>query len=367
MPLRVYNLSISQPMQASSFLLFANSTVYAACVWASGRFQFNASMLLDWGAISNTTVLHSEYWRIVIAGFLHFNLQHLLMNMMWVISFGSILEKRVGTTFFLIIYLAALTFGNIFTTLAQPGLFAGAGASGAVSGIMGALVCLLVLGKPAMSPHTLITNIAISICFNVALASSIGWRAHLGGFVAGLIACAALDLMERSNRFWLTCKFPEFIKLNLVVALPVSAWLCGAQITEQTRLSSPFILAILTAAMVSCIKLVDLLLARKNGLAICILTLALVNMVLVFALTLCLIPKMAPFCAAPRGWFGLPTWTHALARAACARPSLGAAALGYTAVLLTISFLIEPLKQGFADVGFVPEGFRAARRRISGL
>lgn len=367
MPLRVYNRSISQPMQASSLLLITNSAVYAACVWASGRLQFNPSTMLEWGAISNKTLANNEYWRFVTAGFLHFDLPHLLTNMMWLISFGSILEKRVGTTYFLLIYFAALIFGNIFSTLAQPGLFAGAGASGAVSGIMGAFVCLQVLSKPAMSPQTLITNIAISIGFNVALASSISWRGHLGGFVAGLIACAALDLMERFNRVWLICKFPEFIKLNLVAALPAGAWLCRTQITEQTGLSAPIVLAILTAAMMICIKLIDLLLARKNGLAICILTLALANMALVFALAFPLVPKVASFCAAPRGWFGPATWSHALAGAACARPSLGAAALGYTAVLLTILFLIKPLKQGFADVGFVPEGFRAARRRIAGL
>lgn len=323
--------------------------------------------MLEWGAISNKTLVNADYWHLVTAGFLHFDLQHLLINMMWLISFGSILEKRVGTTYFLLIYFAALIFGNIFSTLAQPGLFAGAGASGAVSGIMGAFLCLQVLSKPAMSSQTLITNIVISIGLNVALASSISWRGHLGGFVAGLIACAALDLTERFNRVWLICKFPEFIKVNLVAALLAGAWLCRARITEQTGLSLPIVLAILAAAMMICIKLIDLLLARKNGLVICILTLALANMVLVFALAFSLVPKVASFCAAPRGWFGPATWSHALAGAACARPSLGAAALGYAAVLLTILFLIKPLKQGFADVGFVPEGFRAARRRIAGL
>ena len=205
-PLRVYNRSISQPMQASSFLLVTNSAVYAACVWASGRLHFNPSTMLEWGAISNKMLMKGDYWRLVTAGFLHFDLPHLLTNMMWVISFGSILEKRIGTTYFLLIYFTALIFGNIFAMLAQPGLFAGAGASGAVSGIMGAFVCLQVLSKPAMSPQTLITNLAISIGFNVALASSISWRGHLGGFVAGLIACAALELVERFNRLWLICK-----------------------------------------------------------------------------------------------------------------------------------------------------------------
>ena len=368
MPLRVYNRSINKPMQASSLLVIANGAVYAACAWESGRLRFNPTLMLRWGAISHNTLINSDYWRIVAAGFLHFDLLHLLFNMTWIIYFGSILEKRIGTTYFLTIYGTALIFGNIFITLAQPGLFAGAGASGAVSGIMGALVCLQVLGKPAMSAQTLITNLAVSIGFNVALASSVSWRGHLGGFAAGLIACAVLDLVERFNRVWLSCKFPEFVKLNLAAVLPVGAWLCWAQITGRAGLNQPIILAMLTAAMMIGIKLIDLLLARKNGLVMCILALALGNMAIVFKLALSLIPGIASFCAPPRSWFGAAgTWGQAVAEAGCARPSLDAAALGYAALLLTVLLLIRPLKQGLEDVGFVPEGFRAARRRIAGL
>jgi rhomboid protease GluP len=202
-------------MHASSLLLITNGAIYAACAASSGRLQFNAAMMPGWGAISTNTLITHEYWRLLTAGFLHFDLLHLLFNMMWLMSFGSILEKRVGTTYFLMIFCAALVFGNFVTVLAQPGPFAGAGASGAVGGILGALVCLQLLGKPAMSPQTLISNIAINIGFNVVLASSIGWRTHLGGFTAGLIACAILDLIERFNPVGPNCKFPEFIKLNL--------------------------------------------------------------------------------------------------------------------------------------------------------
>ena len=367
MPLRVYNRVIRPPMQASSMLVILNGAVFAACAWMTGNLQFSPSAMANWGAISKDTLVNGQYWRLVSAGFLHFDLPHLLMNMMWLISFGSVLERRVGVTNFLLIYGNALVFGDMFAVLAQPGPFAGAGASGAISGIMGALLCLQVLGKPAVAPQTLITNIALSIGFNLAFAASIGWRAHLGGFVAGLMACAALDVTERVNRSWLACKFPEFLKLNLAVGLPAVAWLGDAPIVQWTGLGPPMVLALLIAAGMACIKLIDALLARKNGLVICILALALANMVLAFALALALVPHVTALCAARRGWFGLAAWSRALVESACARPSIDAAALAYSAAVLTVLILLKPLRHGLADVGFVPAGLRAARRRTVGL
>lgn len=368
MPLRVYNRAIRAPMQISSLLVVANCAVYAACAWASGRLQFNALTMFGWGAISNNTLITHDYWRLLAAGFLHFDLLHLLFNMMWIISFGSILERRVGATYFLMIYGAALVFGNVVTVLATPGTFVSAGASGAVSGILGALVCLQILGRPAMSPNTLISNIAINIGFNVAAASSIGWRAHLGGFIAGLIACAILDLIERLNPVRLNCKFPEFIKLNIAVALPASVWFCWTEISGPTGLSQPVVLAILAAVIIGCVKLIDLLLARKKGLALSIFTMAATNLALVCALAYALAAELASSCTTPHGWVGTAaTWGYAVAQAACAQHSLFSAGLGCMAAALTVLLLTEPLKRGLEDVGFIPEGFRAARRRTVGL
>lgn len=366
--MRVYNRSISAPMQASFLLSVTNCTIFAVCALATGRLQFSTPTMVEWGAISNNTLTAHDYWRLVTAGFLHFNLLHLLFNILWIISFGSILEKRVGTTYFLMIYGAALVFGDVVAILAQPWSFVAAGASGAVSGIVGAFVCLQILGKPAMSPQTLISNIVINLGFNIALASSIGWRAHLGGFIAGLIACGIIDLIERCNTVWLNCKFPEFMKLNLAAALPAGAWFCWTKISALSGLSQPIVLAMLPASMIICIKLIDLLLGRKKGLAISIFVLAVANLALVFALVDALSSNWASFCKPPHGWFGTTaTWGYSMAETVCAQPSLAAAALGDFAAMLTVLLLTKPLRRGLEDVGFVPESLRAERRRTVGL
>ena len=124
----------------------------------------------------------------------------------------------------------------------------------------------------------------------------------------------------------------------------------------------------LAGTMIICIKLVDLLLARRKGLALSIITLATANVGLVFALAYALTSNLASFRAPPHGWFGTATtWGYALEEAACAQPWIGPAVLGYVAGVLTLLLLIEPLKRGLEDVGFVPESFRAARRRTVGL
>ena len=109
------------------------------------------------------------------------------------------------------------------------------GASGATSGILGALLCLWILGKLDLRFDFFAINIGLNIAF--ALGNSrIDWGVHLGGFAAGLIACALLDLIEKANAYALRCKFPEAVKVNLALLVCVAASGPGA---VRPRLWSP--------------------------------------------------------------------------------------------------------------------------------
>jgi len=71
--------------------------------------------------------------------FFHFNLLHILFNMIFLLMFGLILEKSIGSFKFLIIYLSAGILGNLFQAILTPDGFV-LGASGAIFGIIGALL-----------------------------------------------------------------------------------------------------------------------------------------------------------------------------------------------------------------------------------
>ena len=102
---------------------------------------------------------------------------------------GGAPERRVGSFYFIVIYVCALIGGAVIGRYTHPDPYLTVGASGGISGVLGALLCLWVLGKIEASPSFFVVNIGL----NVALAfgvTTVDWGAHFGGFVFGLIACA---------------------------------------------------------------------------------------------------------------------------------------------------------------------------------
>ena len=69
------------------------------------------------------------------------------MNMLCLVLWGGHLERRVGPAYFLVIYLCAMVFGAIIGNGIHSTPYLTVGASGATSGILGALLCLWILGK----------------------------------------------------------------------------------------------------------------------------------------------------------------------------------------------------------------------------
>ena len=91
-----------------------------------------------------------EYWRFLTATFMHFGVKHLLNNMVMLGASGRILEKSLGKIKYLILYIVAGLGGNILSYLQMihSGEYAvSAGASGAVFGIIGALVWIVIIHK----------------------------------------------------------------------------------------------------------------------------------------------------------------------------------------------------------------------------
>jgi len=133
-------------------------------------------------------------WTFVTAIFLHANLSHLFVNMFVLFMFGIFLEGRLSRNTYLSIFFLAGIFGNIVFMLLFPGSTTIAlGASGAIYGIIGALVVLLpfmVVYVWGLVPMPLLFVAAIWALgdifglFNPA--SNVGHEAHLAGLVIGL-------------------------------------------------------------------------------------------------------------------------------------------------------------------------------------
>jgi membrane associated rhomboid family serine protease len=137
-----------------------------------------------------------QYWRLVSAGFLHENFLHIGFNMYLLYLLGVMLEPAIGSVRFAAVYVTALlagSFGALLAT-AAPSL----GASGAVFGLMGAMVVELRARRLSVMESGIGGLILINLILSFSIANiSVG--AHVGGLIGG--ALAGLALRAAGDRF----------------------------------------------------------------------------------------------------------------------------------------------------------------------
>jgi membrane associated rhomboid family serine protease len=347
-------------------LMAANIVIYGLCLNQSGAVAIPIGILFRDGAMYSFAIPQHQYWRLIAYGFLHANLFHLATNMLCLALWGGHLEKRVGSLYFLIIYLCGLVFGAYFGNFTHHGPYLTVGASGATSGILGALLCLWILGTVNLTANFFVVNIGL----NIVLALNnlkIDWGVHLGGFAAGLIACAMLDLAEKASRFVLRCKFPEFVKVNIFLAGCITASLLWFDpLTAFTPNWDGWLPALEYAvAVMVFVKLVDVVLSLKHGLAIIVIGLAVANAGVIAFAGARLASIMDSGCRFYRagGTFQFET----LLGLTCWNPGLTIGIVAACALVLTIFLYSQELERGIKDVGFVASSLRAERMRRQGI
>lgn len=167
-----------------------------------------------------------QTWRLFTAMFLHAGLLHLLFNMYALWIFGAFMEAELGRTRFALVYfltgLAASAASYAF--MGDPRTVA-VGASGAVFGVFGALVAFnwkrrhTALGAARLRSAIFILLINAFIGFSSG--GAIDWRAHAGGFVAGLLMGFAAEGFGRSSNERLTFAIGSLAVFGATVALVV--------------------------------------------------------------------------------------------------------------------------------------------------
>jgi rhomboid protease GluP len=176
--------------------------------------------LMHWGANNAGSVLvDGEWFRIVTAMFVHVGILHLATNMWCLWNLGLLAEPLMGSFGVLAVYILTGAAGNLLSTDINwlfpirdnaGGVFfpAGAGASGAVFGIAGALIVLLKSNRlpvPPLELKKLRRSVIYFAALNLVLGLSISGgnlflhsslnidnMAHLGGFACGLLFAAPM-------------------------------------------------------------------------------------------------------------------------------------------------------------------------------
>ncbi len=138
-----------------------------------------------------------EYYRLFTSMFMHFGFEHLVSNMFSLLVIGKYVEPLVGKIRFLIIYILSGLGGNIVSCwleLVRYKNAVSAGASGAVFGLMGALLCLVILNRGRIGTITkqgMYFMVALSL-YNGFTSSGVDNVAHIAGLITGMLLTAIL-------------------------------------------------------------------------------------------------------------------------------------------------------------------------------
>ncbi len=148
-------------------------------------------VMLRYGAAFPENIKNGEYYRLATSMFMHFGIEHIANNMLILAILGCKLEDIAGHIRFFIIYMLSGILANIASDLAQTmtGDFAvSAGASGAIFGVVGALLASLVLSKGKIKNLSLY-QIAVSLGLMLYAGfktTGVDNIAHVGGAVSGV-------------------------------------------------------------------------------------------------------------------------------------------------------------------------------------
>jgi membrane associated rhomboid family serine protease len=179
-------------------LIGINVAVYVAELATGGGVNGTGSTIYLKGVLFGPLLEQGEWWRLVTAAFLHYGPIHLLLNMVALYWFGSLLEERIGSGRYLLLYLVSGISGSAGALLWSNGfLTPTVGASGAIFGILGAGLVLerqrdYVFGGSALGV------IVINFVFTFSI-SGISKGGHIGGLVGGVICALGLTRFGRGH------------------------------------------------------------------------------------------------------------------------------------------------------------------------
>jgi len=182
-------------------LIFINVLIFLL-MYLFGNGSEDIDTLHKFGAMVNMDVLKGEYLRLITSCFLHIGIIHLLFNMYALFILGPQIESFFGKTKFLIIYLFSGIGGNLLSMLFTGNNIITAGASGAIFGLMGAMLYFgynyrLYLGTAIK--RQIIPIIVINLLIGFSL-NGINNVAHIGGLISGLFISNAVGLKYKSDK-----------------------------------------------------------------------------------------------------------------------------------------------------------------------
>lgn len=145
-----------------------------------------------------------QWYRVLTSAFLHLEYWHIGFNMLSLWWIGAPLERLLGRTRYLALYLVSALGGSALVLLISPESFT-IGASGAIFGLFGATAVYMRRMRYDMRPILIL--LALNIVFSFTWAN-VSWQGHMGGLAAGTLVAIGMAYAPPERRAlvqWGTC------------------------------------------------------------------------------------------------------------------------------------------------------------------
>lgn len=189
----------SEPI-VSIVLVAINVLVFIIC-------NITGDLLYDIGMLDTYHVLaEKEYGRILWSMFLHSGMPHLFNNMLILFFMGSMIEKEVGHIWYGSLYFLSGIGGNLMSLwvkLSNRDLAASLGASGAIFGLDGVLLAMVLFSGRRMenvTPLKVMFMIGYSL-YSGFTGDNIDNAAHVGGLITGFLAAVIMCFLRRRGKW----------------------------------------------------------------------------------------------------------------------------------------------------------------------
>lgn len=184
-----------------TYTIIAICIILFAMMYLLGNGSTDTLTLINFGANYDLLTKEGEYYRLLTSMFLHIGILHLLCNMYSLYIIGKEVENLFGKWKFLIIYLLSGISGSILS-LAFSHNTVSAGASGAIFGLLGALLYFGYYYRTYLGA-TIRTSIIPVIIINLVigfLSPGIDNAAHIGGLIAGVLTSMMVGIPDKSTK-----------------------------------------------------------------------------------------------------------------------------------------------------------------------
>ena len=189
----------TRKLSPTTFLVAVNVIVYIYTSVASANFiQTSTDTLVQLGQF-NINVWNGQYWQLLTSIFVHVDIMHIGLNMLFLIIFGLRAEELFTTEEYFTSYMLSGLSGSLLTLFLMSPYTLSAGASGAIFGMYGAS---LIYMRKTFGQSILGALMYAFLLLMLSTGAGVNIVAHFGGLATGLIIGYALA-KSHGNMIWI--------------------------------------------------------------------------------------------------------------------------------------------------------------------